>query len=66
PSLLDPIRAHNRRIVSSLRRAPSPDVALIAFLVVEGLRALELFDTNPLSSAESEGVLSRLTDALER
>jgi AcrR family transcriptional regulator len=66
PSLLDPIRAHNHRVVSHLRRARSRDAALLAFLVVEGMRTLELFDANPLSRVECEALLGRLETVLEQ
>lgn len=65
PSLLDPIRAHNVRIVDCLRKSPEADLALISFLVVEGMRSLELFDSNPLSHGECESILMRLKDRLE-
>ena len=52
PSLLDPIREHNSRMVDRLRRGTSSDLALISFFVVEGMRSLELFDSNPLSRWE--------------
>jgi AcrR family transcriptional regulator len=65
PSLLDPIRKHNIRVVNCLRKAPSSDIALISFLVVEGMRSLELFDSNPLTRSECESILTRLHDRLE-
>lgn len=66
PSLLDPIREHNGRVVSCLRRAEQPETALISFLVVEGMRSLSLFDSNPLSIEECERILDRLARVLER
>lgn len=65
PSLLDPIREHNSRVIDCLRRAPSSDLALISFFVVEGMRSLELFDSNPLSRSECETILKRLSVGLE-
>lgn len=65
PSLLDPIREHNSRVIDCLRRAPSSDVALISFFVVEGMRSLELFDSNPLSQRECESLLTVLRERLE-
>ena len=65
PSLLDPIRAHNSRVVNCLRGAPESDLAMISFFVVEGMRSLELFDSNPLSRSECEAILARLKGALE-
>lgn len=65
PSLLEPIRQHHRHVVERLRAAASPDVALIAFLVVEGIRSLDLFDSNPLSDLESTALLERLNSVLQ-
>jgi AcrR family transcriptional regulator len=64
PVLLEPIREHHRRIVERLRDAAQPEVALIAFLVVEGIRSLDLFDSNPLSDMECESLLGRLAEIL--
>jgi AcrR family transcriptional regulator len=65
PSLLDPVREHNRRLLERIRRtAAEPELALIAFLAVEGLRALDLFETNPVSAEERERTLDRLSALL--
>ena len=60
PELLEPVRVHNVRVADTLRKAKDPDVALLAFLAVEGLRALMLFDANPLTAAETEHILAML------
>lgn len=65
PSLLEPIREHNNRVVACLRRAQEPDIAMISFFVMEGMRSLEIFDANPLSRDECEKILETLKARLE-
>ncbi len=60
PELLEPIRHHNERVAACLRRAQEPEIAMIAFLVVEGLRCLQLFDANPLTEAEIGRIFATL------
>ncbi len=64
PELMEPIRAHNERVVTCLRRASEPEFALMAFLVVEGMRCLQLFDTDPITDDERERILSLLASRL--
>lgn len=66
PHLLEPVRAHQKRIADRIRAtAADPDLSLIAFLVVEGLKALDLFEADPLTSDERERVLVSLLRDLE-
>lgn len=65
PELLDPVRQHNVRVAALLREAERPEAAILAFLVVEGLRALALFDADPLTPQEKERVLA-LVDNIVR
>lgn len=60
PEMLDPIRQHNERVAACLRRAHEPEIAMIAFLVVEGLRCLQLFDANPLTEEEIGRIFATL------
>ena len=61
PHLLDPIRTHHARIAARIRNtAADRDLSLIALLVIEGLRTLDLFEANPLSVEECAAVLKRV------
>ncbi|HWJ73445.1 MAG TPA: TetR/AcrR family transcriptional regulator [Kaistia sp.] len=64
PELLEPIRDHNKRIVDCLRQAREPDIALMTFLVVEGLRCLQIFDANPISEQETHRIFATLSEIL--
>ena len=64
PELMEPIRAHNERVAACLRKASEPELALMAFLVVEGMRCLQIFDTDPLTDNERERILSLLAGRL--
>lgn len=53
PALLDPVRRHHARLVAELERtSDTPELAQIAFLAVEGIRCLRLFDTSPFGDDE--------------
>lgn len=64
PDLLEPVRAHNQRMVDCLRKSREPEVALMTFLVVEGLRFLQIFDANPITATETEQIFATLSDIL--
>jgi AcrR family transcriptional regulator len=65
PHLLDPVRAHVGRVVERIRAsAVDLDMSLIAFLAVEGLKALDLFEADMLSDEERERVLAGLVQRL--
>ena len=66
PHLLEPVRDHQVRIVERIRSSASDlDMSLIAFLAVEGMKALELFETDPLTSEERERVFEALVQRLQ-
>lgn len=66
PHLLDPMRSHEARIAERIRKtAADRDLSLIAVLAVEGIRALSLFEANPLSVEECAAVLNRLVALLD-
>ncbi len=65
PELMEPIRAHNQRVAACLRRAREPEIALMAFLVVEGLRCLQIFDANPITASETERIFAALGSILD-
>lgn len=65
PHLLDPVRAHVGRVVERIRTsADDLDISLIAFLAVEGLKALDLFEAEVLTEEERERVLESLVHRL--
>jgi AcrR family transcriptional regulator len=67
PHLLEPVREHLDRVVERIRASAIDfDASLIAFLAVEGLKALELFEADPLTDAERERVLESLVRRLAR
>jgi len=67
PSLLDPVRAHEKRLVARIRdTASDAELSIAALLVVEGMKALDLFEANPLTADERAAVLDRMLDALDR
>lgn len=61
PHLLDPVRAHAKRVVERVRRtAADRELSLIALLVIDGLRSNDLFDVNQLTAEECAAVLKRV------
>jgi AcrR family transcriptional regulator len=65
PRLLEPVRDCQNRIVERIRStADDPALSLIAFLAVEGMKTLDLFETDPLTLAEREMVLATLLGRL--
>jgi len=66
PDLMEPVRACQTRIVERIRSsAADPALSLVAFLVVEGLKALDLFEADPLTVDERQAVLDALARRLE-
>lgn len=66
PHLLDPIRAHEARVVERIRKTASdPELSLVAVLLMLGIRTLYLFEMGDiLSDAERAAVLKRMLDLL--
>jgi AcrR family transcriptional regulator len=61
PGLLDPVRAAHKRVWSRLKtRSKDPELALLAWLALEGLLFVELFATSPLTKAERVKLRKRL------
>lgn len=53
PALLNPVREHHARLLKEFRASSdNPELAMIAFLAVEGIWSLHLFATNPFSEPE--------------
>ncbi len=62
PDLLDPVRAHEKRLIERIRNtAADRDLSLIALLVIGGIRALHLFEMSDLlAENEYRAVLDRV------
>lgn len=65
PDLLAPVRANVAAFAGRLRAADDAELSLIAFLAVEGLNSLDLFEINPLTAEERAAVLARLERILD-
>lgn len=65
PALIEPVRAHNCRTAERLKNSADPERALIAFYAIEGMRALHLFQADPLDQAERDRVLDAITGLLD-
>ena len=66
PNLLDPIRDHEKRVVERIRNtAADRELSLIALLVIEGIRALELLEMSEiLHDEECVAVIERILTML--
>lgn len=64
-SLLEPVRDFSRSLIDRMACAGDAEAAMIAFLVVEGLRATQLFETDVLTDGEKRAVMRRLTEMLD-
>lgn len=61
PDFLKPIRAFNRRLLDRLKaEAGNPAALLMAWLAIEGLRSLQLFESDILTSEERTMVVEAL------
>lgn len=66
PDLLDPLRANAHAFAERLRAADDPLLSLTAFLAIEGLKTLDLFEANPLTDEERGAVLAFLERELAK
>ncbi|PTW63385.1 TetR family transcriptional regulator [Breoghania corrubedonensis] len=67
PQLLDPVRLHNEQLVRDITdESESPDLAVFAFLTVEGIRSMRLFDLSPFDDPTLLGYLDKMIDLLGR
>lgn len=67
PELVDPVRRHQRQLAVTLReKSQDLEMSLIAILVVEGLWSMRMFETDCLTSAETNAVIDRLMRELSR
>lgn len=66
PTFIEPIRQYNRELVDRLRaNAADPDLVLIAFLAIEGMRSMKLLEADILTPDEHHSVIERLAKALK-
>ncbi len=66
PDLLDPLRANASAFADRLRSADDPVRSLTAFLAIEGMKSLDLFEANPLTEQERADVIAFLDRELAR
>ncbi|MFA5537673.1 MAG: TetR/AcrR family transcriptional regulator [Gemmobacter sp.] len=65
PGFVDPARRFQRALVARLKaESADPDLALTAFLCIEGLRGMELLDMDSLGAEDTARVLDRLAALL--
>lgn len=65
PEFLDPVRRFQSEVVQRFRsECADPLPAIVAFLAIEGIRALELFDSNMLSGEEQDRIARYLKSLL--
>lgn len=61
PTFLDPIRRYNKLLFQRIREnSEDPTLALMAFLTIEGMRSLKLFEMEGLSHDEQIATIDRL------
>lgn len=60
PDLLAPVGQHHRELLDRLHATADPDMALIAFLAMQGVRAMQLLNMDVLSKDEFERMTGRL------
>ncbi len=63
PDLLEPARKHMKEVVEEIAaHSESKEDALLLFLANEGLRFLNLFELNPLSSSQTKQISRLLSE----
>ncbi|MCB1440457.1 MAG: TetR/AcrR family transcriptional regulator [Nitratireductor sp.] len=66
PHLLEPVARFNRELLDRITdEAGDPAIILLIFLVLEGLRAQNVFGTMTMSKAERDLVVGRVASLLE-
>ena len=62
PELLEPARLYMKQVFEDItRHSDDPNLAITLFLANEGLRFLDIFELNPMSSKQSTDALKRLS-----
>ena len=65
PEFLEPLRHHQAETVARLRsESADPDLAMVTFLALEGLKALRLFGFDVLDAPDEDAVLQRMRTLL--
>jgi AcrR family transcriptional regulator len=65
PELLDPVRAYQTRLISNIRAsAGNVELSLMAFLVLEGIKAHDIFEFHCLTAKDVKQVLAALAKQL--
>jgi hypothetical protein len=65
PEFIDPIRRFQKEIVERFKEeSVDPKPAITAFLAIEGIRALKLFDAEVLARAEQAEIVDYLKSLL--
>ena len=65
PDLLDPLRVHHHETLSRLRQdSGDSDLATIAFLAIEGMKAMKLFGFDIIDTQQEEAILRRMASLL--
>ncbi|MBQ2263674.1 MAG: TetR family transcriptional regulator [Loktanella sp.] len=66
PELLAPVRRHERDFLDRIRStAGNPQLATLAFLAIQGIRAMALLNTQVLDDAEEDALIAWLKDHLD-
>lgn len=67
PQMLDPVRRHESDFLARIRaNASDPHLATLAFLALQGLRAMELLNIRVLDHTDEDAVLDGLMERLQR
>lgn len=65
PKLLDPVRNYHAKLAAEIEKhSETPDLAVIAFVTVQGIWHMRLFDTSPFADDHLLEKLDRLSDML--
>lgn len=65
PGMLDPVRRFERDFLARIRaNAADPDMATLAFMAIQGIRSMELLNTQVLDHNEENALLDWLTGRL--
>jgi AcrR family transcriptional regulator len=65
PSLFDPVRVHHQRVVETIRKSSANlELSLVAFLVLEGMKAHDFLDLGCLLPDERRRVLDTVSELL--
>lgn len=66
PDFLAPVRRHHRELLDRLRSTKEPEMALVVFLAIQGVRAMQLLNMDVLSEDEFERVVGKVRTVLAK